>query len=349
MDLKRIVLLVVLVGAAIGGVVLLRDRPPSKQVLHVFTWSNYFPDNLLQDFTQKTGIEVSLTYFSSNEELLAKLKAGASGFDIIQPSDYMVRQMHKLDLLDSLEHGRLPNLKHLDPYYTALSYDVGNKFSVPFTWGTTGIAINTAKFKPPLEGISWTLLTQPEDPKHTSLLDDMREVFGAFLLANGFLLNDNRLEILKGLKPQILETKSRILMFSSEPKVLLERGEIYVAHIFSCDAIQAKIANPDIEYFIPREGATIWTDNFSIPKSAKNKVGAHIFIDYFLDPENAFKIVSQNHLATPNRSAKSRLPASVSENPHLYPSQDTLKKLSFLEDLEGGLGDWNRLWTEIKL
>jgi len=335
-------------AALIGGIVFYLSPKGSSESLKFCTWSNYYPESILEDFTKKTGIRVELSYVSSNEELFAKLKAGATGYDLIQPSDYMVRQMTKLSMLKPLEHSQLPNLSHLDEYYLNLSYDRGLKYSVPFNWGTTGIAINTEKVTVPGEGVSWKMLFESPDPKHTSLLDDMREVFAAVMLWKGNSINSTSLPVLEAARNDIARIKDNILMFSSEPKPLLLKGEITIAHIYSCDGIQAQIDNPKIRYFIPKEGGVVWTDNFAIPVSSRKEKEAHAFINYFLEPENALKIATQNHLAIPNRTARARLPAEQLNNPNFYPSAEVLVRMKFLEDLGDTLLTINRMWTELK-
>lgn len=348
MGTQRLVTLLVSLALVVGGIIYFRNKAEPDNLLHVYTWSNYFPDNLIEEFTQKTGIKVELTYFSSNEEMLAKLKAGAMGFDVLQPSDYMVRQMRALDLLETLDHSQIPNLVHLEEYYTKTVYDPGNRISVPFAWGTTGIAINTAKVKIPKEGVSWKLLANSPDPKHTSLLDDMREVFGMFLFSRGLSPNAKEPALLKEVQTEISQAKDKVLMFTSEPKPLLLKGELSIAHIYSVDAIQANLEKPEIQYFIPKEGATLWADNLAIPKAAKHKTQSYVFINYFLDPDNAFKLITQNHLATPNRTAKARLSRDILHNPNIYPPPEVLSKLHFLEELGDSLNLLNQLWTELK-
>ena len=185
MGTQRIVSLFLALVCIIGGIIFLRSKVSQTNTLRVCTWSNYFPDKSLEEFTAKTGIRVELTYISSNEELFAKLKAGATGFDIIQPSDYITRRLIALSMLAPLEPRLLTNLHHIDPYFFKLSYDPNLKYSVPFTFGTTGIAVNTSKVPVDTQDISWSFLFDSKDPKHTSLLDDMREVFAAVLFLKG--------------------------------------------------------------------------------------------------------------------------------------------------------------------
>jgi spermidine/putrescine-binding protein len=355
--INRIIVLAIVLVFVGAGIFFLRSGRNSgglsggtsdSVTLRVCTWSNYYPENILQDFSKKTGIKVELSYISSNEELFAKMKAGASGFDIIHPSDYMVRQMAALGMLTPLTHEKLTHLNHLDEYYKSLPYDPGLKHSVPFTWGTTGIAINTAKVKLPENGVTWKMLLDSPDGKHTSILDDMREVFSAVLLSQGQSPNTRDEKPLEQAREKVAQVKDKVLMFSSEPKPLLLRGEINIAHIYSSDAVQAAIENPNIKYFIPKEGGIIWTDNFAIPKSSERTAEAHAFINYFLDPENASLLIQQNHLATPNKTAKLRLLPDVANNPNLYPPQSVLSKMVFLEDLGAAMAILNRMWTELK-
>jgi spermidine/putrescine transport system substrate-binding protein len=192
------------------------------------------------------------------------------------------------------------------------------------------------------------MLFESKQLGRVSLVDDMREVFGAVFMWQGLPLNTKEpkdLEMAKGLIRQI---KNKILMFSSEPKPLLLKGEIDIGQVYSTDGIQAHRDNPKIRYFIPKEGATLWTDNFAIPASSKKAAEAHTFINYFLDPQNAVKISKENLLATPNKSAKALLPKELTDDPNFYPSQEMMKKLTFMDDLGDSLQVMNRLWTELK-
>lgn len=346
MGAKRLIP-VLFVLVVVGGFFFFRGGE-SRKVLRVYSWSNYFPEDMLKKFTQQSGYAVELSFLSSNEELLAKLRAGAKGYDVIQPSDYMVGQMKKLGMLSELDHAKLPNLKHLDPRFHDAAYDPGQKLSVPFTWGTTGIAVNTAKVKVPADGISWTFLTASPEPRRTSLLDDMRECFSIVLMLRGLDINTKDRAQLEKAREDITAVKNKILMFISEPKALMLKEELYVSHMFSADAAQAHAEKPEIQYFIPKEGGITWTDNFAIPKTAPNPEAAHAFINFILEPENAVKIVRERQLATPNLTARAMLTPEERENPYLYPSPEIMKRLRYLEDVGETLTVINRLWTELK-
>lgn len=340
-----IAVFLVVVGTAVW---ILRPKVSAPIVLRFCTWSNYYPELVLQEFTKKTGIQLELSYISSNEELLAKFKAGANEFDLIQPSDYMVKTMSQLGLLLELDHSQLSDLKHLDIYFSTLSFDPGFKHSVPFSFGTTGIAINTERVTPPSDGVSWKMLIDSPAPKKTSALDDMREVFGAVLLAKGLPLNPTDLGMLKLAKEDISTLKNKILMFSSEPRALMLKGELEIAHIFSFDGIHAGLENPKIKYFIPKEGATLWVDTFAIPKQSRHPKEAHAFISFFLDPKNASQIAQQMHIATPNKTAHDLLPEAMQKDPVLYPPDELRNRLHLMEDLGNLLNSMSDLWAELK-
>jgi len=350
MGVKRIVAFAIAFGVVAAALLLngRKTESPEKKI-HVYTWSNYFPDAVLEDFKKKTGIRVELSYFSSSEELYSKLKAGATGYDVIQPSDYMVRQMVRSEMLTPLDHTQLRHLNHLEDFYKNPTYDLGLKFSVPYILGTTGIAVNTDVVNLTSDDVSWGLLFNSPVPRQTSLLEDMREVFAGVLAWKGRSINSRNVTELTDAKKIIDQVKTKILTFTTETRPLLLRGEVAIAHAYSVDALQAMAENPKIKYFIPREGGTIWTDNFAIPKSAKHIDAAHTFIDYFLEPQNALRMAREYHLTLPNKTVKLELlTPEERSNPNRYPPPEILKRLHFLDDLGESLNLMNNLWTELK-
>ncbi len=332
----------------IGGLRILRAEKTEAPVLRIYVWSTYFSEEILKKFTAKTGIKIQQSYLSSNEEMFAKLRAGATGFDLIQPSDYMVGQLVRLNMLKALNKLAIPNLTHLDPAYRNLPYDKEGNYSVVFTWGTTGISINTEKVKIPAEGVSWKLLLESPDPKHTSILDDMREVFAATLRFQGDSINSTDVKSLTKARQKIVAVKDRILMFNSEPKAFLLNGELNIAHIFSGDAAQTQAANPKIKYFIPKEGGTLWTDNFAIPSTAVHVKEAHEFINFIMDPEISVEIIRDKKIATTNLAAREKLTEEERNDHCVYPEPKELQKMHFLEDLGDVLQVLSRMWTELK-
>jgi spermidine/putrescine transport system substrate-binding protein len=332
------------------------DAPSSTQaataggskVVNLAIWSNYVAQDLLNDFEKRTGIRVQISSYSSNEELLAKLQAGASGYDVVVPSDYMVFVMAKLGLARELDRTQIPNSRSLDPKYLKRSFDPENKYSVPYNWGTTGIAVNRSLYKGEIKG--WKdLFNNPDLAGKYSMLDDVRETLGAALKSLGYSLNTKNPEELGKAKDLLLKTRSRVKSYTSEPRVPLSSGELAVAHAFSTDALQAGRATVGkVEFVIPEEGCTLWLDNFVIPASAPHVKEAYAFIDFLLDAKNA-TTTAQNVLVAPvNKEAIPLLPPVLQQNKSLFPPESALAKCEMLEDPGEGLAVWDRLWTEVK-
>lgn len=343
-------LIVGLVAVALfGGLLLLKQKSSSGKKLRVYSWSNYFPEGPVERFAKERGLSVEINYFSSNEELFAKMVAGASGYDVILPSDYMVSRMITREMLHPLDSAQLPNLPHLDKESFQAPYDVGLKYSVPYTRGHTGIVVNTDVVKVPADGVSWALLLQSPDPQHTSLLDDMREVFAACLFWKGKNPNERDAKVLTEVGRDLLQVKKSVSLFSSEPGPLLLKAEINIAHAFTNHATQTAKENPAFKFYFPKEGAVTWTDNLAIPKGSAHVAEAHAFINFFLDPDNAVEATRMNGLGTPNHSAWLKLNPEERTDPRLYPSKEETQRFRFLEDLQGpSLQLMNRLWTEMK-
>lgn len=321
---------------------------PKGGVVHVATWSNYVSDEAFSIFTQETGIQVKVSNYSSNEELLAKLQAGASGYDVAVPSDYMVFAMIQLELLLPLDEQKLPNRKGIDPSHLGKSYDPAARFSVPFNWGTTGIAVNRKLYSGKITG--WNdLFTQEDLAGKFTLLDDAREVLGASLKSLGHSLNSRDPVQIEQAKQRLASIKNRVKAFTSEPKVPLELGEVAVAHVYMSDALQAaRKAGPHLEYVVPQEGATLWIDNLVIPKGAVNPEGAHQLINFLLRPEIAARTVKTVLVAPTVRGISSFLEASLRSNPALFPDPRVMKRLEMMVDLGDSLRLYDRAWTEIK-
>ncbi|MEO5969106.1 MAG: spermidine/putrescine ABC transporter substrate-binding protein [Bdellovibrionia bacterium] len=321
---------------------------PAVRVVNLAIWSNYLSPDLFASFEKKTGIKIQISNYSSNEELLAKLQAGASGYDVAVPSDYMIFVMRKLALLQELDFSQLPNSKALDSKFLKKPYDPENTYSVPYNWGTTGIAINRALYSGSVKG--WKdLFEKPDLAGKLSLLDDAREVLGAALKAQGYSLNSKNPEELTKAKELLLKTRSRIKAFTSEPKMPLINGEIAVAHVYMSDALQARrTTGGKIDYLVPEEGSTLWIDNLVIPKGARNIKEAHEFINFLIDAKANVSTVTNILVAPANKLAFALLPKELQNDTMLFPSPASLAKCEMIEDLGESLALWDRIWTEVK-
>ena len=324
------------------------NAPGAAKVVNLAIWSNFVSQEALDDFKAKTGITVNVTNYSSNEELLAKLQAGATGFDVAVPSDYMVFAMVQLGLLEKLDAAKTPNRVGLDPQYLNKAFDPGNAYSVPFDWGTTGIAVHRDRFKGEIK--SWKQLFEtPELAGKFTMLDDAREVLGAALKSMGRSLNTSTPAEIEAAKVLMKKIKPRVKSFTSEPLVGLKEGEIAVAQAYSSDALQARRdTNGKIDYIIPEEGATLWIDCLVIPKGAPHAEEAHALINYLLDSKTDLERVKKILVGSAHKESSVSLPNDIRAIPGLFPSPAIQGKLEVMNDLGDAMALYDRAWTEVK-
>ncbi|MCJ7724410.1 MAG: spermidine/putrescine ABC transporter substrate-binding protein [Anaerolineales bacterium] len=325
-----------------------------EKVLNLYAWSEYIPQALLDGFNEKTGIKVNYDTYSSNEELLAKLQAGASGYDVIIPSDYTVTIMTNQGMLEPLNKTKISNFDNLDPLVLNKEYDPGNKYTVPYQWGTSCLVVDTAKVSRPIT--KWADLWDPAFEGKVVLLDDEREVLGMTLTVLGYDKNSIDPMQLEEAKQKFLELMPNVKLFDSDsPKTALLSGEVWLGQTWNGEAALAHQENPDIDYIIPEEGCTVWFDNLAVPKGAPHKDAAMTFINYVLDPSASILITAEFPYSNPNKAALELLKI---ENPEMYdaymsftatnPSSEEMKRLSVIKDVGDATTLWDRVWTEVK-
>ncbi len=318
-----------------------------KQVLNLFSWADNFSPEVLAAFEKKYNCKINYDVFANNEELLAKIQAGGAQYDLIQPSDYMVSTMVKLNLLEKLDKTKIPNMKNIVKTLQAPSYDPTGDYSVIYTWGMTGIVYNKKYItKTPT---SWADLWNPEYKGRVILLNDSREVFGMALKKNGFSNNstdkdqlDKAFADLKTLAPSILAYDTDTI----KQKFIAE--EAWIGTMWSGDASFTYKDNKNIGFVIPKEGTLIWADTFAIPKGAKNKELAEKFINFMYEP----KISAQNYeyigYKDPNEKAKEFHSKEFLSDPMLKVAVNDVKQGEWLKDIGDGLTLYDRYWTELK-
>lgn len=314
--------------------------------LHVFTWANYVGDEIRTGFESEFGVQVIVDVFASNEDLLAKLKSGASGYDVIMPSDFMVAIMIKENLLSALNLSEIPNFKNISTQFLNRDFDPENRYSIPYTWGTAGIGYDSSVVNPPPDSLS--ALWDKRYSGKFSMLDDQREAIGAALKLLGHSVNSTDLNALAAAKAKLIEQKPLVKQYKNEADEILGSGDVVMAHCWSGDAFRASARRPSIKYVIPKEGATQFIDTVCIPASAPNKSIAAQFIDYILRPEINAKVTEFTKYGTCVPTARDYLPEALRNHPGIYPPADVLNKLESLRDLGEFTRNYDRVWTEVK-
>ena len=301
-----------------------KAQAPANDTVYLYTWTEYVPDGLLDDFTKETGIKVIVASLESNETMYAKMKTqgDAGGYDVIAPSNYFVSKMAREGMLQELDHSKLPVIKELDPDWLNKPYDKGNKYSLPQLLGAPGIAFNTNTYKGS-DFTSWGDFWKPEYANKIQLLDDAREVFNIALLKIGQDPNTKDPAIIKQAYEELLKLRPNVLSFNSDnPANSFISGEV--------------------------EGPVLWVDTLAIPKTSKNPDGAHKLINYLLGAKAAEKLTLAIGYPTANLEAKKVLPKEITEDPSIYPPAEILQKSYWQDDVGDAIQYYEQYYQELK-
>nr|MBO2508594.1 ABC transporter permease [Bacillota bacterium] len=336
-------------GGTSGGQGAPGELPDEEKVLHLFIWTEYMPDDVIRDFEAEYGVRVVVDNYSSNEEMLAKLQAGGQGqYDVVVPSDYTIEIMVRQGLLEPLDRSKIPNMANLAEEHRDPSYDPGNQYTVPYMWGTAGIAYNKAYVDP--EPTSWADIWDPKYAGRIVLLDDSRVIPGMALQLLGYSMNETDPARLEEAKAKLLELAPRVKAYDSDsPKSLLISEEVWLGVVWSAEAVLAAQENPNIAYVLPREGGNLWKDNLAIPKDAPHPGWAHVFINYVLRPDVGARIAEAFPYGTPNAEALKLLPEEIRSNPAAYPPVEALRNAEVLVDVGDAVAAFDRILTEMKV
>ena len=334
----------------------------TANVLHLFNWNNAISAETIKRFERTYQCKVKETYYGSMEEMLAKLSAGAKGFDIIGPANYGLTPLIKQDMLQPLDHSKLPNLKNINPKFANTPLDPGNKYSVPYDFTVTLVGYNDQKIKAlHLDPSSWRIIFDPsvlhKIQGKVTVLNDSREVIAAALRYNGFSANSHNPAELAKAKASILKAKPYWAAFNSQSYIKeLTVGNIWVALGYSNDMYQAQrdakaAKRPfNIAFQLQKEGNSMTADSFVIPKDALRPDLAHQFINFMLEGKNAAETTHQIGSGTPNSAAVRFINPELQQLDTINPSQAASAKLEQLTDLDAkSRREWNRIWTQIKV
>ena len=321
-----------------------------SNTLTVYNWGDYIDMELVERFQKETGITVIYETFDSNEAMMTKIQQGGTTYDVAVPSEYMIEKMKEEDLLVELDHDLLPNLKYIDERFLDLPFDEGNKYSVPYFWGTVGILYNP-EMLPGKTFKSWNDLWDADLKNEILLIDGAREVIGMGLNSLGYSLNDTNIEHLNEALDKLKKLTPNVkAIVGDENKLLMANNEAAIALVWSGDARDIMWENEVLDYVVPEEGANLWFDNMVIPKTADNIEGAHAFINFMLDPEIAAQNTEYVSYSTPNKEALKYLPEEMVEDERFYPSPDLTERLEVYENLgREMLGIYNELFLTFKM
>jgi spermidine/putrescine transport system substrate-binding protein len=334
----------------------------AQDVLHLYNWNNYISDETVRRFEAQCRCKLKQDYYSDNEEMLAKLAAGATGYDLIVPTGNAVQTLVRQRALQPLDKAQLRHLSNLKPEYLDLPFDRGNVYSVPYAYSITLIGYNEQKARElDLPKDTWALIFEPRWLEKirgkVTVLDSQRELMAAALRFLGYSINETDEARLRQARDLIVRAKPYWAAFNASSYIKeLTIGSIWVAHGYSNDMFQAqqdakKAGRPfAIGYSIPKEGAVLAVDSMVLHRSGKRPDLAHRFIDFILEGRNSADLTNLIGSGNPNADARPYIRPEILANAAVFPDAATLLRLEMMKDYDRRTRRLvNRLWTEIKV
>ena len=296
------------------------------------TWPNYFAQENIDNFTKNTGVKVNVTIFGSNEEMLAKLQAGSTGWDLFVPTNYTISTYKKLDLIEPLDMKLVPNYdaSTQDPQFTGPGTIEGKLYAIVKDWGTTGYVVDTRKVKKTPE--TWKDFfdaSQGELSGKVLVHDYQLTTIGGALKALGHSFNSIDAGEMAAAEKLLLATKPHLFGINSDYQPSMRNGDAVMSMCWTNDGAQLHRDIPEMQYSLGKDGGEIWADHYAIPKGAPNRAAGYALMDYLLTPEINAKEVKSNGAPSSDARVNKMVPKEMLENPILYPAKELLSKLEF--------------------
>ncbi|WGD31052.1 spermidine/putrescine ABC transporter substrate-binding protein [Ancylobacter sp. WKF20] len=337
-------------AVAIAGMALgLTAFAASADPLVISNWDGYLAPDAIKQFNEATGNSAELVLHATNEEIMGKLIAAkGKGYDVVFVSSPFAEVLHNLGLAEELDHSKLPNLKNLYPEATTLAHDKGNTFSVPYTWGTTGLCYRSDLTPAPT---SWNDLLKPTDALKgkTTMLATDRWLLAAGFLSEGYSVNETDKAKLQQTRDLLIAAKKTLLAYDDTTFYSkLVSGEAQLVQAWDGWCNYGITENPQIKYVIPKEGSDLWVDTMVILKASEHKDAAYAFINSMLDGKT-HRWAAENILyKVPNKAAMEGLdPALLQKYPNMTMTSAELLKHEQLRDVGAAQRDYSRTVSEI--
>jgi spermidine/putrescine transport system substrate-binding protein len=315
--------------------------------LSIYNWFDYMPQELLDKFSNEYDIEITMDTYDSNETLLARLKAGVTGYDLGVPSDYMVAILIKEGMLEKINANQLSNFGNMTAKWIDVYFDPGREYTVPYQWGTTGFMVDTAVYNGDIDTLA--ILFDPPDvlKGKINMLKDVGEVINAGLRYLGFPRCNSDPEQMKQLNTLLQNAKQHWLSFNSDgAKEVLVSGDAAAGQNWNGFGMRARMERPTLKYAYPKEGLTAWMDNFVVFKGAPNVENAKKFMNFMLIPENAATLTNFARYTAGVDGTEPFLDADLKSAPEVNPPSDVL--MEFVPPCEDKvIRMYDRIWTNL--
>ena len=320
-----------------------------KTVLNVYNVGDYIDTDVIKAFEKENpDIKINYETFYTNEEMYIKVANKSTAYDVIVPSDYMVERLISEDLLYEIDYNNVPNMKNIGTQYLDKDYDPGNKYSVPYMWGTMGILYNKTMVDDPVT--SWKILWNEKYKDKIFMYNSERDTIAITLRMLGYSMNSKDDSELNAARDALIAQKDIVLAYCGDEvkdKMIANEGAMTIA--WSGDAFYCIDENPDLAYAIPEEGSNLWFDSLVIPKTSRHKAEAEKFIDFMCRPEIAKMNAEYIGYSTANEAGRELLDDEIKNDPLRYPDLSTLNNMEvFRYDKEISRKNAD-IWQQIKI
>lgn len=323
---------------------------PSEQSLTVFNYGEYLDPVMIEKFTKETGIKINYEEASTPEEMYTKYISGGISYDLLCTSDYMVKRLIDEGEVQSVNYRAMENFANIDPEFLKLSenFDPGNKYSLPYFWGTVGILYNTKLVKSPVD--SWDVLFNGDYKGQIIMQDSMRDSFMVALKYLGYSMNTKDEDKIREAADLLKKQKSDVesyLVDEARDEVVAENAVMAV--VYSGEAYLGHSYNPDLAYVVPKEGSDLWVDSWVVTKNCKNMEAAEKFLDFLCREDVGMANFEYIYYSTPNKAVVSAMDPELSSDPAIVPDYESLSNCEVYEALDEHTTNlYNELWKEIK-
>lgn len=349
----RCVVLCFLLAASLGiltGCTDKKEKAEEDKSLIVFNYGDYIDRDVLRMFEEETGIDVKYEEYITPEDMFTKYQSGAIDYDVICTSDYMIERMIQDGEVQKINHDQMQYMGNVGAKYLELcqSFDPRNEYAVPYLFGTVGILYNTAMVKEEVD--SWSVLWKEKYKNQIIMENSVRDAFIVPLKWKGHSINTTSEEKLREAQRLLMKQKPLLAAYLvDETKDAMISGDAALGVIYSGDATVAIEANEDLAYAVPREGTNIWFDCWMIPKTAKHKKEAELFIDFMNRPDVAMMNFDYIWYGTPNTAVYDALDEEIRNDPTIFPDEEIMNKCEVYQYLGEDMDAlYSRLWKELK-
>ena len=342
-------LLVLLISTLMISTLCIGCSKKTSEEINFFNYGENIDEETVKEFEDQYGIKVNIETFDDMENMYQKVKSGGVKYDVILVSDALMPRMIKQNLVQELNKDNIPNISQMDEEYLNLEIDPGNKYSVPYMFGTVGLIYNKDVVKEEVD--SWDILWDEKYKDKIFMFDTYRDTIGVALKKLGYSLNSTDINQIEEAKQLLIEQRKTVdpIYGVDNGTTMIPAGESDINMIWSGEGLNLQEENPNLVYVVPKEGANFWIDSLCIPSNAKNVEGAEKFINFVSDKKSALRIADEIGYTTPNKEARLEQPESVRNNPNAYMTKEIMDRCEIYVDFPKDIKKiYDNAWLDIK-